>query len=128
MKKITPIFITLILLFILIIQNPFKIGSVEQSFKPALPNNAMMQVGDEEDPNARWEFEWLRTRNPQTNEIPRNIRLKEINFVKSVPNRSQVSMKNIQGGASSLNTLNWNRRGPYNVGGRTRAMALDVAN
>ena len=128
MKKITPIFITLILLFILIIQNPFKIGSVEQSFKPALPNNAMMQVGDEEDPNARWEFEWLRTRNPQTNEIPRNIRLKEINFVKSVPNRSQVSMKNVQGGASSLNTLNWNRRGPYNVGGRTRAMALDVAN
>jgi photosystem II stability/assembly factor-like uncharacterized protein len=92
------------------------------------PNNAMMQIGDEDNPNARWEFEWLRTRDPQTNEIPRNIRLKEIDFVKNVPNRNQVSMKNEQGGASKLNTLDWNRRGPYNVGGRTRAIALDATN
>ncbi len=129
MKKLTPVFFTLILLFILIIQNPFKIGSVEQSFEPALPN-AKMQVGqidEEENPNARWEYEWLRVRDPRTNEIPRNIRFEEVNFVKSVPNRSQVSMKNVQGGASSLNTLNWNQRGPYNVGGRTRALAIDVA-
>ena len=86
------------------------------------------EVGDEEDPNARWEFEWLRIRDLQTNEIPRNIRLKEIDFVKNVPNRNQISMKNEQGGASKLNTLNWNRRGPYNIGGRTRAMALDATN
>jgi len=130
MKKLTPVFFTLILLFILIIQNPFKIGSVEESFEPPLPN-AKMQVGqidEEENPNARWEYEWLRVRDPQTNEIPKNIRMKEINFVKNLPNRSQVSMKNEQGGPSTLNTATWDRRGPYNVGGRTRALALDATN
>ena len=71
-----------------------------------------MQVGDEDNPNARWEFEWMRTRDPQTNEIPKNIRVKEIEFVKNVPNRSQVFMENEQGGASMLNTLNWDRRDP----------------
>ena len=66
MKKLTPVFFTLILLFILIIQNPFKIGSVEE-----LPiYGEMTEIGDEEDPNGRWEFEWMRTRDPQTNEIP----------------------------------------------------------
>ncbi|MBH11133.1 MAG: hypothetical protein CMG74_12445 [Candidatus Marinimicrobia bacterium] len=124
MKKLTPAFFTLIFLFILIIQNPFKIGSVEE-----LPiYGEMTEIGDEEDPNGRWEFEWMRTRDPKTNEIPKNIRMKEINFVKNLPNRSQVSMKNVQGGASSLNTLNWRKRGPYNVGGRTRALALDATN
>ena len=50
MKKLTPVFFTLILLFILIIQNPFKIGSVEE-----LPiYGEMTEIGDEEDPNGRW--------------------------------------------------------------------------
>ena len=87
-----------------------------------------MQTGEEENPNGRWEFEWMRTKDPQTNEIPKNIRFKEMNFAKSLPNRNQISMMNKQGGASSLNTLTWDRRGPYNVGGRTRAMALDATN
>ena len=32
------------------------------------------QAGDEDDPFARWQFEWLRTRNPTINQIPRGIR------------------------------------------------------
>ena len=128
MKKLTPAFFTLILLFILIIQNPFKIGNIQESYYIPLPNGEMSQFGNEEDPNGRWEFEWMRTKDPKTNEIPKNIRMKEINFVKNLPNRSQVSMKNEQGGPSTLNTATWDRRGPYNVGGRTRALALDATN
>jgi hypothetical protein len=112
-------------LFLILLVTIYQKFNNEKFDEVPLPN-AMMQVGDEEDPNARSEFEWLRLRDPQTNEIPENIRLKEIDFVKNIPNRSQVSMKNVQGGASRLNTLNWDRRGPYNVGGRTRAMALDA--
>ena len=108
-------------------QHTAKVENIKSFFELPLMNSKM-QVGDEDNPNARWEFEWMRTRDPQTNEIPKNIRVKEIEFVKNVPNRSQVFMKNEQGGASMLNTLNWDRRGPYNVGGRTRAMALDVTN
>jgi hypothetical protein len=117
----------LVPLFFILLLTLFQKFNNEKFYEMPIPN-AKMQVGEEEDPNGRWEFEWLRTRDPQTNEIPRNIRLKEIDFVKNIPNRNQVSMKNVQGGASSLKTLNWDRRGPYNVGGRTRAMALDATN
>ena len=114
-------------LFLILLLTLYQKFNNEKFQEMPIPN-ARMQVGEEEDPNARLEFEWLRTRDPQTNEIPENIRLKEIDFVKNVPNRNQVSMKNVQGGASNLKTLNWDRRGPYNVGGRTRAMALDATN
>jgi photosystem II stability/assembly factor-like uncharacterized protein len=125
--KVKTIIACCFLLWLVSFQHTAKVENIKKFFEAPLPY-AKMQVGGEEDPNARWEFEWMRTRDPQTNEIPRNIRLKEIEFVKNVPNRSQVFMKNVQGGASSLNTLNWDRRGPYNVGGRTRAMALDATN
>jgi len=125
--KIKAIITCCFLIWLVSFQHTAKVENIERFIGPLLPN-AKMQVGDEDNPNARWEFEWMRTRDPQTNEIPRNIRVKEIDFVKNVPNRSQVFMKNEQGGASMLNTLNWDRRGPYNVGGRTRAMALDVTN
>jgi photosystem II stability/assembly factor-like uncharacterized protein len=125
--KIKAIIACCFLLCLVSFQHTAKIENIKSFFELPLINSKM-QVGDEDNPNARWEFEWLRTRDPQTNEIPRNIRVKEIEFVKNVPNRSQVFMKNEQGGASMLNTLNWDRRGPYNVGGRTRAMALDVTN
>ena len=114
-------------LFLILLLTLYQKFNNEKFQEMPIPN-ARMQVGEEEDPNARLEFEWLRTRDPQTNEIPENIRFKEIDFVKNVPNRNQVSMKNVQGGASNLKTLNWDRRGPYNVGGRTRAMALDATN
>ena len=129
--KIKAIITCCFLIWLVSFQHTAKVENNEKFDEVPLPN-AKTQVGqfgfgEEEDPNARWEYEWLRLRDPQTNEIPENIRLKEIDFVKNVPNRNQISMKNVQGGASSMNTLNWDQRGPYNVGGRTRALALDVA-
>jgi hypothetical protein len=47
--------------------------------------------------------------------IPTNVRANELEFAKTLPkNESLVE--------------DWIARGPYNVGGRTRAMALDVNN
>ena len=52
---------------------------------------------------------------PITGVVPKDIRRKEMAFAKTLPKSS-----------SQFKNTNWVSRGPYNVGGRTRALALDV--
>ena len=61
--------------------------------------------------------EWLKSRvvDPQTGEIPHGMRKKEVKFANSMPND-----------ASNIFSLTFTARGPYNVGGRSRALELDV--
>jgi photosystem II stability/assembly factor-like uncharacterized protein len=71
-------------------------------------------IGTEEDPYARRRYDWMRLRDPTTKRIPENIRQKELAFAKQLPS--------VRRKAST-----WNRRGPSNIGGRTRALAYDVS-
>ena len=75
-------------------------------------------IGTEEDPNARAEWEWMRLRDPSTGLVPNNIRARELAFATTVP-RAETQ---------SIRVTDWNSRGPINVGGRTRALAIDVTN
>ena len=58
---------------------------------------------------------------PATGQIPRNIHKKERTFAKTLPSVNFSNAKNIS-------QANWVHRGPFNVGGRTRALAIDVMN
>ncbi|MGA7304710.1 MAG: hypothetical protein WBW88_07530, partial [Rhodothermales bacterium] len=62
----------------------------------------------------RERYEWLVTHSTRTGEIPRNIRNRELRFV-----REKFRSKVAKGAAD----FDWRPRGPYNVGGRTRAFA-----
>lgn len=59
----------------------------------------------------------MRLKNPTTGIIPRDIRKKEIAFTSGLPQSN-----------SANRSIQWENRGPYNLGGRTRALALDVTN
>lgn len=78
-------------------------------------------VHQKDNPGARAEFDWLRTRDPVTNKIPENIRSKELNFMR-------VQNENIGIPFSPPGDIlsPWINRGPHNVGGRTRALAVDT--
>ena len=67
-----------------------------------------------ENPIERVEWDNQRMSDPATGKIPNNIRKKELTFAKTLPK------------ATSFSKNNWVSRGPYNVGGRTRAMCLDI--
>ncbi len=56
----------------------------------------------------------LKHKNPVSKMVPKNIHLKEQEFVCKI--------------ASANTGINWFLRGPQNLGGRTRALALDVKN
>ena len=69
----------------------------------------------------RNEYELRRLQDPRTGRIPENIRTRELAFAERVPSREEVD-----GLAASLFAETWAQRGPLNVGGRTRALAIDL--
>ena len=71
----------------------------------------------------RLHWEWERLRDPATGLIPADIREREIAFAATHPTREEnrAFMK----GAGIAN-YEWRHRGPWNVGGRTRAIGIDV--
>lgn len=84
------------------------ISSCENKTLVQLPEGKQVEKG-------RASFEIKRLSDPLTGEIPRGIRSKELKFVSSIPILSQTSQR-----TSSIQPL-----GPYNVGGRTRAIQID---
>ncbi|MCF8331073.1 MAG: T9SS type A sorting domain-containing protein [Bacteroidales bacterium] len=55
-----------------------------------------------------------RLKDPSTGEIPSGMRARELSFARKLPSAGIFGK-----------SINWNNRGPYNVGGRSRAVAID---
>jgi hypothetical protein len=79
------------------------------------------QEGMEDDAKERLMWELSRLADPATGKIPDNIRQKELAFAATLPSDAQINPNR----ASLLNLTN---RGPWNVGGRTRALGIDISN
>lgn len=72
--------------------------------------------------------QWLfdRLKDPATGDIPRNIRDQEMIFLKEYEKRFTSIYPDKSNKIQSLN--DWTVRGPFLIGGRSRAIAFDVAN
>jgi len=77
-----------------------------------------LEIGTAEDPYARQTFEKMRLADPETGEIPENIAAREMAFSGMLPTHQSLVAQKKAG--------EWEQRGPHNIGGRTRAIALDV--
>lgn len=71
--------------------------------------------------NERMQWEQDMLRDPATGAIPKGIRNAELEFGNSLPADNNLHAK-------SMLPLNYTFRGPNNLGGRTRALAMDVTN
>ena len=69
---------------------------------------------------ARDEYFFRMLKDPATGQLPPNYRARELEFAKK--------LKNKLGKNNSTNSFTWKEAGPADVGGRTRALAVDVAN
>lgn len=70
-------------------------------------------------------------RDPKTGEIPDGIGFREREFVRSLPSRSDRAReqgKNKNTAELEASNLTWQARGPLNIGGRTRTVAIDISN
>ena len=93
----------------------FTVFIVSDRYNSSIPSDAIIrarsEIGAKEDPFARWRFDWLRTRDPQTKRIPEGIRQRELKFAKILPTAEQFRLNR---GFGSRGT-GWRKRGPYNV-------------
>ncbi len=71
---------------------------------------------------AKWEL--MRLRNPATGKIPDGIRKREADYAATLPRQGAGSAFYRSAGVQQYG---WTARGPHNVGGRTRALALDIS-
>jgi photosystem II stability/assembly factor-like uncharacterized protein len=84
-------------------------------------------AGTEDDPEARERYDQMRFCNPRTGEIPENMRQRELRFVSEMIEAQKVNINARQKSNLDL-PLVWQHRGPFTVGPRTRAIAIDKAN
>lgn len=80
-----------------------------------------VREGRAEDPAARATWELERTRDPRTGTLPPDIRAQEMDFASRLPARVATAK------GAGVQAMQWRPLGPYNVGGRTRALAYDIA-
>ncbi|MEL7004462.1 MAG: hypothetical protein AAFN93_17255, partial [Bacteroidota bacterium] len=99
---------------------------VDFNYEGGLPN-VKYSFGEKEDPNARIDLTLKQLADPKTGKIPSDARLKEFQFAKKVPVSKGLKVRSSNGRTQNLN-LNFTSAGPNNVGGRTRALAIDVTN
>lgn len=90
--------------------------------------------GRKDNPELRYQFDFDRLKDPATGEVPEGIREKELQYILSPSSHLQDDMA-IQGKtddgkgiktAAGDQTSTFFNRGPFNVGGRTRGLALDI--
>src|SRR5574342_54240 len=81
--------------------------------------------GTQDDPIARERWEFNRLRDPKTGLIHAGIRAKELAYAALLPSKESLWRKGL---AKAQAPFTWTKRGPHNVGGRTRGVAADSRN
>lgn len=84
---------------------------------------AALSVGDADDPFARFTWEQRRLAD-STGSVPAQMRLRELAFAR----QQRGALAERRTASAGIDSLQWIARGPYNMGGRTRAFAADIAN
>jgi len=88
--------------------------------KKVFADATMSNEGDEVD--ARYKWELMRLADPATGNIPPHIRAGELKFAENIPSVQ------LHSSSQAHFTGNFIPRGPWNLGGRSRALAIDVTN
>ncbi|MFC1553580.1 T9SS type A sorting domain-containing protein [candidate division KSB1 bacterium] len=122
MKRYSIVFsflsVIIVLAAVLYVTDQFRITV----FPPSVPS----ETGTEDDPYARVMYEWKKTRSPLSESIPEKIRAKELKFAENLPTKEEFAAARVNKGSNSQ-IYTWERRGVYEYGGRTRALAVDVS-
>lgn len=90
--------------------------------KPEKPHvrSTFSPKGSKEEKAGREEYFFNMLRDPATNSIPEGIRAKELSFAKELDKKYQSRMVSVG--------FDWKEAGPNDVGGRTRAIGIDIRN
>ena len=117
MKKfvLAAIAVSALIVFVFIQPNSSKKDDLKHKFTKSAKIG--MGIGTATDRFARFTYEREKLVNPATGEIPQFMRQRELMFAQTISSNAKKMQNDI---------VDFESRGPYNVGGRTRAFAIDV--
>jgi len=84
-------------------------------------HNILYSLGTPDNPYGRVDFEEMRIRDPRGRRLPANMRKRELAYARRASENVSLRARNQATNVSFLG------RGPANLGGRTRALALDLS-
>ena len=86
------------------------------------------EISGREDLQSRDEYNMAMLADPKTGEVPSDIRTKELSFAAAQQQLLNPTLLAPNDGSQAQNVqdLNWSQVGPSNIGGRTRAVGMDV--
>ena len=101
-----------------------------ESVELIAPEASFFQEGNVQ---SRADYEREMLVDPKTGEVPKDIRSKELKFLNQLKfENEKLRLQKSLAGSDNFNALSvlnqWTSIGPQNIGGRTRALALDVRN
>lgn len=103
-----------------IISGTFLLNNLHPvSIQGALFPDGEESAGSAEDPAARFHAEQKKLIVPATGQVPLGARMLELEYARNLANT-------ISAEARMAPNLSWTSRGPYHLGGRTRAVAIDA--
>jgi photosystem II stability/assembly factor-like uncharacterized protein len=107
-----------VILVIGVVAIAYFLKSVPSTSQRARMIQSEASEGTKEDPHACARYKWLLLRDPATNQIPKDIGRRELEFVKNLASKTS--------GRQITTDIDWVAKGPCNIGGRTKALAIDV--
>ncbi|ROL61713.1 T9SS C-terminal target domain-containing protein [Bacteroidetes/Chlorobi group bacterium ChocPot_Mid] len=119
----------------MILQNiiPIIFGGLMSFYVTTVPEDAVKTISQTDiratgeaplNQKARYEWEFQRLKDPATGKIPHDAFQQSLAYAQTLPG----SPKKIADKKERTLSDKWDLRGPINIGGRTRALAIDVLN
>lgn len=104
----------------------YPLSNREKSELTELKELVTQKMEPAEKKAARYEYFFKLMRDPATNQVPPNIRNRELQFAQTLPTAKQA-LRHAKEKNPSLQAVDysWEQAGPFDVGGRTRALAVD---
>lgn len=127
--------ILIVSLSVFVLSKPHSEVVSNRSVEPRQFGNLILDEEEKEDrntnPRARAEFEFNQLKDPATGKIPALIRQKELafaeeNLVEKVSGSPRFQRAQASG-TNATSEATFQNFGPFHIGGRTRALAIDVA-
>ena len=122
MRPIRPILSVTVFLFSFILVGVVIFDARFERHIPCVKADTK-NILESDDVEARMAWDNLRLRDPASGEIPRGIHSRELAFAKTIA--AAPAMKTL---STNIQTSGWRSAGPINVGGRTRAIGIDISN
>jgi len=124
-KRFTSLALSTVLLIGFLATDQSGIHSPSKATRPAVKSSSSPKASVEAK-KGRSEYFFNMLRDPATNSIPEGIRQRELAFARTLDQRPPVLGK-VLGPADGI-AFDWKEVGPNDVGGRTRALAIDHTN